>query len=748
LSGLDDDTLQFVGERPSLIAALAQIEVAPVFAAFGSSIRIKNGVVVPSGGEPMMALWQAALREDSGRTEPFVLAILTKYEGRLAYLYDLISQLDARHAAFATAASIDNARIRAERFAAFADFVAGSLATWQVRAMPFTRPIDDVAWLLLNTVVDERGTVAASLSSQLLWMRIFESSDVPDRKDAAAIFRNAGDRVDIDAVWLALNVLTAEPRVRAVRLRQLAFAMRTLSSATTSDAEVLTAVRGFARYPALMLTLERAGVASPGVFADAARRADRLARLDGADAYVAFRQFQGAIALIERMARVGSINAERTEALVSGLAAIDSDGNGHYNGTLAAWTREQLVPSLEEESTAEDALIAQLSGSGARRQNAALERVNWEGEQYRLDLAMAESRRLHELRQKLRGVPLDASLDLEAAAQQLQDRSLDLDRLSAAVATVKKVQQSLGDARFADTKAGDGLELPSPPAVLDRAVQELSRITRPQDVRDAADVGKSLLRLSGQLLGETLASFSYLVNIDTTAEGSEQAGELSLRHEFGLALKEAVDRRQTPWVLSRQVIQTGVPRHVQGSLFGLDVAFARTAMRQVVMDSPGGAPGLMSNDRETFVRSVALLNPSLMENDERDQIARALARGRTRVAEAAASAAELTALAEEVGMDGWRRRAMNWERARDASRIASFFTLNELFVLGRTGDAVPQWKLDAWGMSGMPLSGCLCTRLLPPNIWRVLGGRPQAGSLGAAIPELNLHVAEMLSALR
>ena len=48
----------------------------------------------------------------------------------------------------------------------------------------------------------------------------------------------------------------------------------------------------------------------------------------------------------------------------------------------------------------------------------------------------------------------------------------------------------------------------------------------------------------------------------------------------------------------------------------------------------------------------------------------------------------------------------------------------------------------------MGWSGCLCTRLAPPRLWRLLSGRPQLGLMAATVPDLNLHVAMMLRELR
>src|SRR6185295_3396178 len=56
--------------------------------------------------------------------------------------------------------------------------------------------------------------------------------------------------------------------------------------------------------------------------------------------------------------------------------------------------------------------------------------------------------------------------------------------------------------------------------------------------------------------------------------------------------------------------------------------------------------------------------------------------------------------------------------------------------------------LQAWGMTALASSGCFCTRLAPPNLWRFLVGRPQLGLMASTIADLNLHVAVVLHQLQ
>jgi hypothetical protein len=151
---------------------------------------------------------------------------------------------------------------------------------------------------------------------------------------------------------------------------------------------------------------------------------------------------------------------------------------------------------------------------------------------------------------------------------------------------------------------------------------------------------------------------------------------------------------------------------------------------------------LGSNDRETFARSVALMNPYTLRDAERDRIGVAIQGGRQRAA-LARNDSDLDALADAVRMDGWRRRALHWTAANEPERKLELLSLNELYVLGG-GDIS---EVHAWGSAMTPLWGCLCARMPPTNAWRFVTGRPQVGVLGTAVPDVMLSVAAGLHEL-
>jgi hypothetical protein len=219
-------------------------------------------------------------------------------------------------------------------------------------------------------------------------------------------------------------------------------------------------------------------------------------------------------------------------------------------------------------------------------------------------------------------------------------------------------------------------------------------------------------------------------------------GDVARRHDFGIGSRVPGIRTGRPWATPEQHYDPGIPWHVTGSLVGLDVALASLSLKRLEGDGLFGPPVLGSNDRETFARSVALMNPYALEDAGRDRIATAIARGRQRLTQARTDE-EIDGVADAVRMDGWRRRALRWTAANDAGRKFGLLSLMELFVLG--GGEVE--AVHGWGTAMTPVWGCFCTRLQPPNAWRFATGRPQVGVLGASMPDLTLHVAAGLQEL-
>ncbi len=723
LSKLDDETLQFFAAHPSLLTRIYE-RSAPFFAAFGASIRIRDNHVVPPGDAGAVALWEGAVDERVTRADRFVVSLLEAAEGRIAYLYHVAANLDAPHQAFMLGAWMAPAA-RSERFRLLTTAGVAAMREWHVRMLPFGRSSFDFAMAVLRLSVREDGAPAPP-ASRVLWSRVIGGGDSDDQP--------------IDAAWILQYVVSTDVRQRGERLDTIAFAQRLVADQAAAGEDLESILRAMPRHRALMLTLERAGLRNQSTYAAIVKHAARLAAFEGRKGYVVQAQFQGALAIVARFMSVGTIDGTTGDRLLAQLAALPvADG---YAGGVARWMSASLHPALPAAQDVESALVA--GAAGRRAQDNV--RVAWEGQQYRLDLAGAERQRLERVREKQRAPRIDVPLQMAAAAHQLAHEKVGVDDLQDAALQFEAVASDLPE-RSREEEADSvpaGVGPPaSPHEVLRRAIEELTRAARNKDVKRAPKIAESIVELADDLLARNLLSFVYALSIGDPEGTILLANDVSHRHDFGLGIKDPEVRGRVTWSLPRQEVAPGASWHMSGSLLGLDAGLATLALRRVVTDHVLEAPKLTNNARETFATSVALMDPYALRDEDRDAIAEAVARGTARAAGATAAAA-VDAIAAEIRLDPARRRALLWTLAHEPDRALSAYSVTELLVLGG-GDVR---ALEPWGMAVIPLTGCLCSRLLPPGGWPLLAGRPQLGLEAAVLPDLNLQVAIVLNELR
>ena len=777
LAALDDRTLEYFADHPLLLERIYE-RSAPAFGAFSSSLRIQDNRVVPPGArapsrgeslgvapgkveerqaqgdrDEVTALWEAVIPEKMTRPERFVLQLLELNEGRFFYLYDVIGQLDPPRRAFALGLWMTNAAARTERFKALTAGV-GVFRESQLRTLPLGRASYDLSMTLMRIEVGPDGTPLPP-ASRGLWSRVFGGADLPD--DPVRRLRNAEDD-PIDAAWLIDTIGSVEVRLRAERLDQLSFGQRVFAGAaeTSERGDVLVALRAFSRYRMLLWTFERIGIRAPAAYATAARRAARIGALEGRRGFEAQAQFQGALALLTRMAGVGTLDAPRAQKLIERLMALPTTEDGRFAGAVARWLRDDLAAAIASAPTTEAAVLAAMSGPAS--DGAIARPVTWEGQGYRLDLGAAERRRLQRVREKQEGVPLDAALDVAAAGRALRAEKLALDDAESIVARLSAVVTDIPRRVGHDGEDSTPTGLtPAPNAAdaLRKAIDELSRDIRNKDVKKAARMAEALIELGDTLLAEALPSIAYAADVGDPDGAVLLADDVSRRHDFGFGGRDAETRARLPWAVPRADVTPGVPWHITGSLLGLDLGLAPLALRRLNYERVLEAPKLTSNERDAFALSVSLMSPFALHDADRDAIADAFERGRRRVAALATPSdrgraasrpnddAAFDRLADELSMEAWRRRAVRWTLAHEANRIESMFSSVEMLVLGggKTAD------LDAWGMAMVTLQGCICSRLTPPGRWPNLLGRPQLGLTASAVADLNLHVAIMLKEL-
>jgi hypothetical protein len=749
LAAVDDETLQYLIDHPGVITRLYEHDAAQ-FAAFGDSLQVHANRVVAPGGAAAVALWEAAVGQTPDHPEAFIGALFELQEGRLAYLYDTIAQLDAPRAAFALGLWIKDPARRVVRFKKLVDENRIAFPQWQPAKLPFTRPLHDVGSMLSRVQAEPDGSPSfPALRSWWTWA--FESAGLPPSAPRVPDTITDDDG-PVDAAWLAQAIVSADTPDRAERLDQFGFGQRTFGTAAASDVpDVLIAIRAYQRYPMLMLTLERIGVRHPAVYASAARRAQQLAGVDGRRGFVALGQFQGALALIARMAGVRTVDLVTAESLVTSLCRASLNGDGWYAGAIATWMQGELGAALASTAVRpmpdmEGALLSALAGSLAANQQPT-PAIVWEGQRYRLDLAGSEEQRLRRVREKQEGFSVDLALDLQDLSRKLTAVPLGLSDISAANRTLKGLAPAFGarHASGAPDPSSVGFEgLRNAREIIDRASEDLTRISAPADVQRSARVAASLSGLVDDVLADALMAWAYAISIADADSPVLIAGHVTRRHDFGLGSGTRGARARLAWALPKQEVVARVPWHISGSVLGLDVALSSLGLRRINAERIVDPPTLSANERDAFAVSVALLNPLVLRDEDRDAIADAVGRGRVRVSSLGEDARNIDPITDEIQMDGWRRRALRWTIANEPQRVGSMFSLTELLYLGRA----PIADLNPWGASAIFWSGCVCTRLAPPRLWRLLSGRPQLGLMAATIPDLNLRVALMLRELK
>jgi hypothetical protein len=409
LAGLDDDTLAWIGPERDLLRSL--VKHAGTFGVFGPSVRVQAGKVLVPGGPDAEPLWQAIVGADPAKPAAFIRRLFdSDNSGQLAWFYDSIAQLDDARIRFATSARQPQAT-RIERTRALLDICFSTGREWKPEQQPFTRrPLDPALTLGLIAVDADGGLIGPTQRG--VWERVFNNEDgavpAPAVKEA-----NAGSEpARIDAAWLVSRIHQAPIEIGRRRLETFLFAQRMFPEARTADTEMVTALRAHMAFPALMATLERAGVRSTATMIPAIDRAIALNAIgDEQRRRAAIIEFQSALGILERMSRAGGLTTAQVSALITSLSQVETSNRG-YEGRLAVWIRKDLLPGLHAASrdtadSNEDAILSAMAGVKNDAEGATVE---WEGRKYRVSSARGELTRLHRVRERQGGATLSVVL--------------------------------------------------------------------------------------------------------------------------------------------------------------------------------------------------------------------------------------------------------------------------------------------------------------------------------------------------
>jgi hypothetical protein len=583
---------------------------------------------------------------------------------------------------------VDRARALYEQFVSISP-------DWRVEERPFNRPQADPALTIALVAVTSEGNLAPP-SHRRLWAHVLRGDESPalsfDPGEAAQVTLDADDG-PADAAWLVSRIHRAPAVVARRRLEVVLFAQRTLADAT-DDAACATALRAFIAYPALALSLERMGLASPDTITRAAARARSLNAVGDANAReTAIRQFQALTGILDRAARLGGLDRRETGLQIASLLAVEPSERG-YEGRLSQWIRGDLARRLlpppggtPSAGPLETSLLAVMAGVRANQPDGPV--IQWEGRPYRVDPARAEIARLLQVRRKQEGASLDAAVDAAIAAM-----SGETDGAAGEHA------RSLGQRRQALTKAD----------------------------RELAD---------------TLTSIVYAAYLGDPEGSALAAGEnLALRHDLEGNTYSSANAWRLPYEDSGRK-----GRHVSGSLLGLDVALGPLALRRIDSSSMPPEPLMSRTDRMNAVHTVAFATPAALSDAARDEIAAALARGRTRLASMSAGRDDVERVAREAGLSEWRRESLAWTLAHDRDAVPMQLSLVELLWLGAPRPS-ERARLDGWGAGVLALRGCMCLEMPKAQPWEDLAGHAPLGILPSRGADVMLRIADALATLQ
>jgi hypothetical protein len=758
LAALDAETLTYFSTSNSALEAARAF--APTFAGCGRSLHVRGRRILLPGGEAAADLWEQLVDARASDPDRFVRHVLERDAGALAGFYDMVEHLDPLHLRFVLDSAGNDTGQRASRFRALYSACARDQLAAKLPGRAFYRLSFDGGHLFRQLRLNPDGTLAPP-ARRRLWEAAFAGSEVPG--DPARTLGDVRSGGTADAVLLADTTLVVNPVTRRLRVEAVLFAQRAFSRISDDQMpDLLAALRGFVQFPTLMLTLERIGVGDPAVYATAARSASRVGQLPSAErSFVALAQFQGTIALIDRLTFRHSLSRPAAQKLVGTLLPLVPPGeNGADRQQVARWLEHQLLAALPAptddeagEAPAEARLLGGLAGPPAAYPAGELDEsviewegavIEWEGQQYRIDFAGTELARLRRVRRKQEGNSLDTALALSSVASTLAAGGATVDSVRAVRVELDRLSKLL-EPIFPGGPGGSGGQDPNR-AVASAAERLASLAAGGLKTRDAlqAAVGLELGRAADAVLADTLMSIVYATALGDPDGLPLLGGDPAALHDFGLDYSLADLRRAAPWTSAREVAQ-GVPWHLTGSLLALDLPLARLGLRRVSSDPPSGPPRVNPNDGQVLAHTIALMDPALFRNADRDTIVQAIERGERRVAALARGDESAESLMAEAKLSEWRANTLRWVLAHEPDAAPSEFSLAELLWLGKP-DLAPE-ALENWGVSSAPLSGCLCLRFPPPEPWDDATGHPGDGQLATTVPDLALRMAQMLKEL-
>jgi hypothetical protein len=403
-----------------------------------------------------------------------------------------------------------------------------------------------------------------------------------------------------------------------------------------------------------------------------------------------------------------------------------------YAGGLADWLEGQWLPAVRpaiaasgEIASAEVLVATALSGPSP----TPLQRVQWEGLDYVVDVAATSRQRLMEVRRRQGGVTLDTVLALHEIVRALTAPGVPGARGAAPGLALEALASPLRSLIVAEEYENAGVDVQ---ALLNRSIRELS-------LGNSSGVSGDLVRVVDFVLAHVLTSWAYAPHLGGGGSGALVGGDGSLRHRLGLRLtgRRRIDQ---PWEPAMSPAARG---SIAGSILGVQAALASWSLQRLSGNAVPPAPAIDGNDSIPLMLAAALSNPRRLSDSDLADLAATQATGAELVSGARTRGGDLDALARRASLSPWRRAILPWMVHEEPERIDEQFSPIELARLG----GVNAGALAAWGSVSM-MAGSLRLALPPPRIPELFAGRTGDGIVGGRNVDLMLRVAVHLAELK
>jgi hypothetical protein len=749
LLGLDRETLAFVGNSPALLRRLYEHDAAP-FAGFAHVLHVRAGALELPGGPDALPIWDALIGAPSVDPAAAIPALLTRDNARLAYFIESLGTLDPSHLALVFPphlavvfpphlAVVFPPKITHDARTATVRLIYRGFVTVDAQRdladLPFQRVAYDPGALLAALPLDPDGALDGTAR---YWQALIQGDEVPS--DGPDAWSKLHESPPATLALLLDRIAEQSLPGRRDLLASVLFTSRLrrrIPDATPADRVLLA--HAFRRYPALLLTLERIGVADLGLWHAMVQQARMLDSRTGMDADRPLALLQAPIALVDRAVLAGVVDVATASGLLTRLATIDPTAPG-IGRAVGQWMEGDLLPALAGKPTvadgdAEGVLLESMAGIVPGQAPAAAARVQWEDLVYRVDAAAAELARLREVRNRQGGNTLDLALALTRAGTTLA-RATDRAAIQSAHDVLAHARTQLEPLDTDDRPVVAAA--PSVTRLVDQAVSDAARASARGD-RTARAIASRLSRAEDEMLADVLTSIVYALWIGDPDGQVLLGGNVAKRHDFGRGPSMSEEERRLRWLVPAEASGAGDPWHVRGSLLALDLALGRLALRRTSIDLPAQQPRLNEGDRRVFIASM-VMTPSQAPDTAPRALLDWLRDGRGIVARLSDAGTRADA-ASRLALDSRRIEAMNWTAEREPSELPQLFLTTEIAALGRpAGIPMP----DGWGTAQTAGSGCLCRAFPDPPAPHRVESRGGTGLLATSIDDLELRVLESL----